>query len=208
MGISFGASPELSTTVAAFYTRALRTARAWFASTSGCCSLATGRMLIPKKNRVEVYKYLFQEGVLYAKKDFNAPKHPEIDVPNLQVIKLMQSFKSKEYVKESFAWRHYYWSVFLLLSLVVLSVSVSLCLLISEATFLISLLHLTSSSKSSGRKSLPPFVHYQFPRICLFSPDFSSGYIGFNLIFFFPQANSLAYLMESWESFRNFLWHS
>ncbi|CAM6011276.1 unnamed protein product [Sphagnum balticum] len=66
-------------------------------------------MLIPKKNRVEVYKYLFQEGVLYAKKDFNAPKHPEIDVPNLQVIKLMQSFKSKEYVKESFAWRHYYW---------------------------------------------------------------------------------------------------
>eukprot|EP00244_Chara_vulgaris_P009142 TRINITY_DN37_c0_g1_i5.p1 TRINITY_DN37_c0_g1~~TRINITY_DN37_c0_g1_i5.p1 ORF type:complete len:188 (-),score=40.98 TRINITY_DN37_c0_g1_i5:267-830(-) len=66
-------------------------------------------MLIPKKNRTEVYKYLFKEGVLYAKKDFNAPKHPEIDVPNLQVIKLMQSFKSKEYVKESFAWRHYYW---------------------------------------------------------------------------------------------------
>ena len=27
----------------------------------------------------------------------------------VQVIKLMQSFKSKEYVKESFAWRHYYW---------------------------------------------------------------------------------------------------
>jgi hypothetical protein len=26
-----------------------------------------------------------------------------------QVIKLMQSFKSKEYVKEAFAWRHYYW---------------------------------------------------------------------------------------------------
>ncbi|XP_024364000.1 small ribosomal subunit protein eS10z [Physcomitrium patens] len=66
-------------------------------------------MLIPKKNRVEIYKYLFKEGVLYAKKDYNAPKHPEIDVPNLQVIKLMQSFKSKEYVKENFAWRHYYW---------------------------------------------------------------------------------------------------
>ena len=26
-----------------------------------------------------------------------------------QVIKLMQSFKSKEFVKEAFAWRHYYW---------------------------------------------------------------------------------------------------
>ena len=27
----------------------------------------------------------------------------------VQVIKLMQSFKSKEYVTELFAWRHYYW---------------------------------------------------------------------------------------------------
>jgi hypothetical protein len=27
-------------------------------------------------------------------------------------IKFMQSFNSKEYVKESFAWRHYYWSIF------------------------------------------------------------------------------------------------
>jgi hypothetical protein len=33
-----------------------------------------------------VYKFLFSEGVLYAKKDFEAPKHPEIDVPNLQVM--------------------------------------------------------------------------------------------------------------------------
>eukprot|EP00242_Pyramimonas_sp_CCMP2087_P006224 CAMPEP_0198203460 /NCGR_PEP_ID=MMETSP1445-20131203/6756_1 /TAXON_ID=36898 /ORGANISM="Pyramimonas sp., Strain CCMP2087" /LENGTH=174 /DNA_ID=CAMNT_0043874877 /DNA_START=239 /DNA_END=763 /DNA_ORIENTATION=+ len=66
-------------------------------------------MLIPKKNRVEVYKYLFQEGVLYAKKDYNAPKHPDIDVPNLQVIKLMQSFKSRELVTERYAWTHYYW---------------------------------------------------------------------------------------------------
>ncbi|RWW55398.1 hypothetical protein BHE74_00037969 [Ensete ventricosum] len=38
---------------------------------------------------------MFQEGVLYAKKDYNLAKHPEIDVPNLQVIKLMQSFKSR-----------------------------------------------------------------------------------------------------------------
>lgn len=49
------------------------------------------------------------EGVCYAKKDYNLAKHPEIDVPNLQVIKLMQSFKSKEYVRETFAWMHYYW---------------------------------------------------------------------------------------------------
>jgi hypothetical protein len=49
--------------------------------------------------------------VLYAEKDFNLPKHPEIEVPNLEVIKLMQSFKSKELVTERFAWRHYYWWV-------------------------------------------------------------------------------------------------
>ena len=66
-------------------------------------------MLIPKKNRLLVYKYLFQEGVLFAEKNYNLPKHPALDVPNLQVIKLMQSFKSKEYVRELFAWRHYYY---------------------------------------------------------------------------------------------------
>ncbi|KAL5730359.1 40S ribosomal protein S10-A [Ranunculus cassubicifolius] len=53
---------------------------------------------------------IFYEGVLYAKKDYNLAKHPDIDVPNLQVIKLMQSFKSKEYVRETFAWMHYYWT--------------------------------------------------------------------------------------------------
>ncbi|CAI0417113.1 unnamed protein product [Linum tenue] len=66
-------------------------------------------MIISEKNRREISKYLFQEGVCFAKKDFNLAKHPEIDVPNLQVIKLMQSFKSKEYVRETFAWMHYYW---------------------------------------------------------------------------------------------------
>ena len=53
--------------------------------------------------------FLSVEGVCYAKKDYNLAKHPEIDVPNLQVIKLMQSFKSKEYVRETFAWMYYYW---------------------------------------------------------------------------------------------------
>ena len=48
--------------------------------------------------------------MLFAEKDFNLPEHPEIPgIPNLQVIKLMQSFKSRELVTERFAWRHYYW---------------------------------------------------------------------------------------------------
>merc|ERR1712033_125742 len=51
----------------------------------------------------------FKEGVLVAKKDFFAPKHPEIDVPNLHVIKALTSLKSRGFVREQFAWRNYYW---------------------------------------------------------------------------------------------------
>ena len=87
-------------------------------------------MLMPKKNRNAIYEHLFKEGVMVAEKDFNAPKHPELEsVPNLQVsvgvvidfvinlmffvqvIKALTSLKSRGYVKEQFAWRHYYWSL-------------------------------------------------------------------------------------------------
>lgn len=67
-------------------------------------------MLMPKQNRTAIYEYLFKEGVMVAKKDFVSPKHPHLpSVTNLQVIKTMQSLKSRGYVKEQFAWRHYYW---------------------------------------------------------------------------------------------------
>lgn len=67
-------------------------------------------MLMPKQNRQAIYEYLFKEGVMVAKKDFVLPKHPHLpEVTNLQVIKTMQSLKSRGYVKEQFAWRHYYW---------------------------------------------------------------------------------------------------
>merc|ERR1711963_1317849 len=47
---------------------------------------------------------------MVAKKDTHAPKHPELEaIPNLQVIKALTSLKSRGYVKEQFAWRHYYW---------------------------------------------------------------------------------------------------
>ncbi|KAJ3063908.1 hypothetical protein HDU98_000343, partial [Podochytrium sp. JEL0797] len=52
-------------------------------------------MLIPTENRKKIYQYLFQEGVMVAKKDFNAPKHNDVDVPNLQVIKALQSMESR-----------------------------------------------------------------------------------------------------------------
>ena len=65
---------------------------------------------MPKKNLVSIYEHLFREGVMVAKKDTHAPKHPELEtIPNLQVIKALTSLKSRGFVKEQFAWRHYYW---------------------------------------------------------------------------------------------------
>lgn len=67
-------------------------------------------MFMPKAHRIAIYEYLFKEGVLVAEKDFYAAKHGELEnIPNLHVIKTMQSLKSRNFVKEQFAWRHYYW---------------------------------------------------------------------------------------------------
>ncbi|CAM9374170.1 unnamed protein product [Pylaiella littoralis] len=67
-------------------------------------------MFIQKKNRLAVYSYLFKEGVLVAKKDFFKAKHDEIeDVPNLEVLALMKSMKSRGLVRETFNWQYFYW---------------------------------------------------------------------------------------------------
>ncbi|RLV92973.1 Siderophore iron transporter ARN1 [Spathaspora sp. JA1] len=51
------------------------------------------------------------EGVVVAKKDFNQPKHDEIDTKNLFVIKALQSLTSKGYVKTQFSWQYYYYTL-------------------------------------------------------------------------------------------------
>jgi len=67
-------------------------------------------MLISKKNRIAILTHLFKEGVIVAKKDWNLPKHPDVeDVSNLEVIKLMTSLTSRDLVTERFSWKHYYW---------------------------------------------------------------------------------------------------
>lgn len=88
-------------------------------------------MIISKENRKLIYENLFRgtqdiplnqwlnfiwlksisdtEGVMVAKKDYNAPKHEDLDVPNLEVIKAMQSLTSKGYVKTQFSWQWYYY---------------------------------------------------------------------------------------------------
>ncbi|CAO3599807.1 unnamed protein product [Absidia cylindrospora] len=68
-------------------------------------------MLIQKENRKAIYETLFKDGALVAAKDFNLPKHPEINVPNLEVIKSMQSLTSKGFVKTQFSWQFYYYTL-------------------------------------------------------------------------------------------------
>lgn len=68
-------------------------------------------MLMPIDNLKAIYEHLFRDGVMVAKKDKRPQtKHPEIpSVDNLQVIRVMGSLKSRGYVRETFAWRHFYW---------------------------------------------------------------------------------------------------
>ncbi|KAI3002060.1 hypothetical protein CBS147346_6184 [Aspergillus niger] len=68
-------------------------------------------MLIPKEDRKKIHEYLFREGVLVAKKDFNLPKHGDIDTKNLYVIKACQSLTSRGYVKTQFSWQYYYYTL-------------------------------------------------------------------------------------------------
>merc|ERR1712054_612598 len=77
----------------------------------GSTTVPNCTMLVPKKDRLTVYRYLFKEGVMVAKKDCNKPKHddPELPVKNIYVIKLLTSLKSRGYVTESFSWQWYYW---------------------------------------------------------------------------------------------------
>lgn len=68
-------------------------------------------MLVPKKNQIAIYELLFKEGVMVTKMDIHMPKHPKLadkNMPNLHVMKAMQSFKSRGHVKEQFAWRPYW----------------------------------------------------------------------------------------------------
>jgi small subunit ribosomal protein S10e len=66
-------------------------------------------MLMPQKTRLAIYEYLFTEGVIVAEKNFDNINHPKIPVPNLHVVKALQSLTSRGLVTERFAWRHYYW---------------------------------------------------------------------------------------------------
>lgn len=67
-------------------------------------------MIISKENRRTIYSSLFKEGVMVAPKNFEV-KHPELDLPNLEVVKAMQSLTSKGYVHTQFSWQWYFYTL-------------------------------------------------------------------------------------------------
>lgn len=66
-------------------------------------------MIISKANIKLIYQHLLAEGVLVVKKDARAPSHEVIPIPNLQVMKALQSLKSRGFVKEEFNWQYHYY---------------------------------------------------------------------------------------------------
>lgn len=56
---------------------------------------------------VKMRKYLFHEGVCLVEAKSNA-LHPDLQIPNDQVMKFMRSCLSRHIVEKVFVWRHAY----------------------------------------------------------------------------------------------------
>lgn len=69
-------------------------------------------MLMARDQLRAIYEVLFREGVMVAKKD-RRPRslHPHVPggVTHLQVMRAMASLRARGLVRETFAWRHFYW---------------------------------------------------------------------------------------------------
>ena len=65
-----------------------------------------------KEHRRAIYEYLIGEGVMVVKKDAYLPKHQHVtSVPNIVVMMVVKSLKSKGYLEEVFSWQ---WSYYFL----------------------------------------------------------------------------------------------
>ena len=61
--------------------------------------------MMPKANRVAIYMTLFKDGCLAVKKDTKKASHDQVaNVPNLHVLKEMQSLVSRGFVRMTFSW--------------------------------------------------------------------------------------------------------
>eukprot|EP00178_Gracilaria_changii_P018990 TRINITY_DN5522_c0_g1_i1.p2 TRINITY_DN5522_c0_g1~~TRINITY_DN5522_c0_g1_i1.p2 ORF type:complete len:130 (-),score=16.73 TRINITY_DN5522_c0_g1_i1:8-397(-) len=65
---------------------------------------------IMKADKRKMYTYLLKEGVCCCHKD-TTMEHPEAELPNLKVLEILRSMKSKGYVTLVFNWRHLYYTL-------------------------------------------------------------------------------------------------
>ena len=68
-------------------------------------------VLVSKDNKRAIFTYLLKEGVVVVKKDAYLPQHQQItSVPNLHVMMITKSLKSRGYLNEvyNWGWKYYF----------------------------------------------------------------------------------------------------
>merc|ERR1712054_714344 len=68
-------------------------------------------VLVSKDNKRAIFTYLLREGVVVVKKDAYLPVHQQITtVPNLHVMMITKSLKSRGYLNEvyNWGWKYYF----------------------------------------------------------------------------------------------------
>lgn len=68
-------------------------------------------MWLPRKNRLALYSHLFREGVIAVQNDVFRKSHGQVPIPNLEVMMMMKSLHSRNFVTKVFAWHWYYYTL-------------------------------------------------------------------------------------------------
>merc|ERR1711907_405444 len=67
-------------------------------------------VLVSKEQKRQVFTYLLKEGVIVVKKDAYMPAHAQVSsVPNLQVMMIVKSLKSRGCLNEVYNWGWMYY---------------------------------------------------------------------------------------------------
>ena len=62
-------------------------------------------VLVSRENRRTTFEYILREGVIVVKKDAYLPTHGQVStVPNLHIMMIVKSLKSRGYLNEVYTW--------------------------------------------------------------------------------------------------------
>ena len=69
-------------------------------------------VLVSKENKRKIFEYLLREGVIVVKKDSYLPFHQQLtDVPNLEVMMIVKSLKSRNLLQDVYNWQWCYYFI-------------------------------------------------------------------------------------------------